>query len=39
VRLSALRAADSGREVVEGVGYLIGVIRLRDKLAALWQKL
>ena len=29
----------SGRKTVKRVGYLTGAIRLRDKLAALWQKL
>jgi hypothetical protein len=33
------KTRDSGRKPVEGIGYLTGVIRLRDKLAALWQKL
>ena len=34
VRLT--HGGDSGREAVQGVGYLTRVIRLRDKLAALW---
>ena len=43
MRLRAVRTArkprDSGRKAVKRVGYLTGAIRLRDKLAALWQKL
>src|SRR5580693_3810807 len=38
-RAHRAQARDSGRKAVKRVGYLTGAIRLRDKLAALWQKL
>jgi hypothetical protein len=36
---TARKPRDSGRKAVKRVGYLTDAIRLRDKLAALWQKL